>query len=116
MPLDRAATKPLVDHRIYTIRLRKMGEFIEVFDRLAMPILLQTLGTPLGFWTSWIGPQNQFIHCWGYESLADYEQRSQARDSHPDFPKYLAASEHLIVAQETRLIRRVVLPSLEALQ
>ena len=114
MPLDRAATKPLVDHRIYTIRLRKMGEFIEVFDRLAMPILLQTLGTPLGFWTSLVGPQNQFIHCWGYDSLADYEQRSQARDTHPDFPKYLAASEHLIVAQETRLIRRVALPSLES--
>ena len=92
MPLDRAASKPLVDHRIYTIRLRKMGEFIEVFDRLAMPILLQTLGTPLGFWTSLVGPQNQFIHCWGYDSLADYEQRSQARDTHPDFPKYLAAS------------------------
>ena len=26
-----------------------MGEFIEVFDRLAMPVLLATLGTPLGF-------------------------------------------------------------------
>jgi hypothetical protein len=113
MPLDRAAAKPLVDHRIYTIRLRKMGEFIEVFDRLAMPILLQTLGTPLGFWTSLIGPQNQFTHCWGYDSLADYERRSLARDTHPDFPKYLAASEHLIVAQETRLIRRAELPSLE---
>jgi hypothetical protein len=103
----------IVDHRIYTIRLRKMGEFIEVWDRLAMPILLQTLGSPLGFWTSLVGPQNQFIHCWGYDSLADYEQRCRARDTHPDFPKYLAATEHLIVAQETRLIRRVALPSLE---
>ena len=93
-----------------------MGEFIEVWDRLAMPILLRTLGSPLGFWTSLVGPQNQFIHCWGYDSLADYEQRCQARDTHPDFPKYLAATEHLIVAQETRLIRRVVLPSLETMK
>ena len=103
-----------VDHRIYTIRLRKMGEFIEVFDRLAMPVLLQTLGHPIGFWTSHVGPLNQFVHLWGYASLADYEQRCQARDAHPDFPKYLAASEHLIVAQETRLIRRAVLASMEA--
>jgi hypothetical protein len=108
-----ATGKALVDHRIYTIRLRKMGEFIEVWDRLAMPILLQTLGSPLGFWTSLVGPQNQFIHCWGYDSLADYEQRCRARDTHPDFPTYLAATEHLITAQETRLIRRVSLPSLE---
>jgi hypothetical protein len=47
---------------------------VEVFDRLAMPILLGTLGTPLGFWTSLVGPQNQFVHLWGYDSLADYEQ------------------------------------------
>lgn len=111
-----ASSKVIVDHRIYTIRPRKMGEFVEVFDRLAMPILLETLGSPLGFWTSLVGPQNQFIHCWGYDSLADYERRCQARDAHPDFPEYLAASEQLIVAQETRLIRRAALPSVEAMK
>ena len=114
MDLSASFSKPLVDHRIYTIRLRKMGEFIEVFDRLAMPVLLATLGHPLGFWTSWVGPQNQFVHLWGYDSLADYEARSRARDAHPDFPAYLAASEHLIVAQETRLIRSAALPCLKA--
>lgn len=107
-------SKALIDHRIYTIALRKMPEFLEVFDRLAMPILLRTLGAPLGFWVSQVGPQNQFVHLWGYDSLADYERRCLARDTHPDFPAYLAASGHLITAQETRLIRRVELPSLRA--
>jgi NIPSNAP len=104
--------KPLVDHRIYTIPPRKMGEFIEVFDRMAMPILLQTLGHPLGFWTSLVGPLNQFVHLWGYDSLADYEARCRARDSHPGFGAYLAASAHLIVSQETRLIRAATLASM----
>lgn len=104
--------KPLVDHRIYTIRLRKMGEFLDVFDRLAMPILLETLGHPLGFYTGLVGPQNQFVHLWKYDSLADYEERCRARDTHPGFPAYLAASEHLIVAQETRLLRGVDLPAI----
>lgn len=111
-----ASAKPLIDHRVYTIRLRKMGEFLEVFDRLAMPVLLQTLGHPLGFWTSFVGPQNQFVHLWGYDSLADYEARSRARDAHPDFAPYLAATADLIVAQETRLIRRAPLASLERLR
>ena len=101
--------KPLVDHRIYTIALRKMPEFLEVFHRLAMPVLRQTLGQPLAFYTSLVGPQNQFVHLWGYDDLADYERRCQARDTHPDFPAYLAASGHLITAQETRLIRAVSL-------
>lgn len=111
-PLPRPLDKPLVDHRIYTIQLRKMNEFIEVFDRLAMPILLETLGHPVGFYTSLVGAQNQFVHLWAYESMADYEARCRARDTHPDFPKYLAASGHLITAQETRLIRMVDMPSL----
>jgi hypothetical protein len=97
--------KPLIDHRTYTIALRKMPEFLEVFNRLAMPVLMDTLGHPLGFYTSWVGPQNQFIHLWAYDDLADYERRCQARDTHPDFATYLAASGHLITAQETRLIK-----------
>lgn len=103
-------SKPLVDHRIYTITLRKMPEFLEVFNRLAMPILMQTLGHPVGFYTSLVGPQNQFVHLWAYDSLADYERRCQARDTHPNFPAYLQASAHLITAQETRLIRAVPMP------
>jgi hypothetical protein len=105
---------PLVDHRIYTIALRKTPEFLEVFDRLAMPILLQTLSNPIGMYVSQVGPLNQFVHLWAYKDLADYEQRCKARDTHPDFAAYLSASGHLITAQETRLIRAVDLPSLRS--
>jgi len=111
----KLVVRPLVDHRVYTIALRKMPEFLDVFDRLAMPILLETLGHPIGFYTSLVGPQNQFVHLWAYESLADYEARSRARDMHPDFPAYLQASAHLITAQETRLIRAADLPSASSL-
>lgn len=107
---------PLIDHRIYTILPRKMGQFLEVFDRLAMPVLLQTLGTPVGFYMSHVGPLNQVVHLWAYEDMADYERRCNARDTHPDFAAYLKASEGLIVAQEDRLIKRIDLPSLRTAQ
>jgi hypothetical protein len=105
-----SSSKPLIDHRVYTIALRKMPEFLEVFNRLAMPVLMETRGHPVGFYTSVVGPQNQFVHLWAYDDLADYERRSRARDAHPDFPAYLAASGHLITAQETRLIRATEMP------
>lgn len=97
----------LIDHRIYTIALRKMPEFIDVFNRLAMPILIETLGNPVGLYTSSVGQLNQFVHLWAYKDLSDYQARCEKRDNHPDFPKYLAASGHLIVAQENRLINRI---------
>lgn len=106
------AEKTVIDHRIYTIKPRGMAEFLEVFETLAMPVLLRTLGRPLGFYVSDIGPLNQVVHLWGYESLADYDRRRNARDADPDFPAYLQASAHLIVAQETRLLSRVAFKSL----
>ena len=106
------ADRPLVNLRYYTIAPRKMGEFLEVFDRLAMPVLIETLGAPIGFYTSTVGPLNQVVHLWAYLDFADMEARWAARDSHPDFPAYLKASGHLVVAQEDRLLRAASLPSL----
>ena len=47
--------KSIIDLRTYTIRPRGMPEFLDVFDRLAMPVLLRCLGAPLGFYTSLVG-------------------------------------------------------------
>ena len=77
-----------------------------------MPVQLKYLGPPVGFYVSDIGPLNQFVHLWGYDDLADYDRRRKARDADPEWPAYLAASEHLIVAQENRFIRRIDLRSL----
>jgi NIPSNAP len=105
---------PLVDLRTYTIRLRGMAEFLDVFDRLAMPVQLKYLGPPLGMFTSAVGPLNQVVHLWGFDNMGDFEARHAARDKDRDWPAYLQASTHLITAQENRLIRRVDLPSLAA--
>jgi hypothetical protein len=104
---------PIVDLRVYTIRLRKMAEFIEVFDRLAMPVQLKYLGRPLGMYTSAVGQLNQVVHLWGFEDMGEFERRHAARDKDPDWPAYLQASEHLITAQENRLIRKIELASLK---
>lgn len=103
--------KAIVDHRIYTIRPRCMAAFLEAFEQLAMPILRRHLGTPLGFYVSSIGPLNQVVHLWGYDSLEDFERRSAARDADPDFAAYLHATRDLVVAQETRIIKPVHLRS-----
>jgi hypothetical protein len=102
----------IVDLRLYTIRLRKMAEFIDVFDRLAMPVQLKYLGRPLGMFTSAVGPLNQIVHLWGFSDMGEFERRHAERDKDPDWPAYLKASEHLITAQENRLIRQIEMPSL----
>ena len=105
--------KAIVDLRVYTIRLRKMGAFLEVFDRLAMPVQLKYLGAPLGIYTSAVGPLNQVTHLWGFDDMGQFEAAHAARDKDPDWPAYLQATADLILAQETRLIRRVAMASVE---
>lgn len=97
--------KRIVDLRTYTIRPRRMGDFIKHFDTLAMPLLLKHLGTPLGFYTTSVGTLNQFIHVWMYDSLEDYEKRSLARDTDPAFNEYLEATRDMVLAQENKLIK-----------
>lgn len=101
----------IADLRIYTIKPRGLAEFIEIFDTLAMPVQLRHLGPPIAFFASDIGPQNQVVHLWGYDSLADYDRRRIARDADPDWPAYLSASGHLLVAQENRFIKKIDLAS-----
>lgn len=108
-------SKAVVDLRIYTIRPRKMAAFVEVFDRLGMPVQVRHLGPPLGMYVNAIGDINQCIHLWGYDSLADFETRSAARNKDADWPAYLAASGEFIVSQETRIMRRAETPVLDAL-
>jgi NIPSNAP len=97
---------PILNHRVYTIQVRKMGEFLAVFDKLAMPVQLRHLRPPIYTGVSEIGALNQFVHVWEYASFADFETRVQARNSDPEWPAYIQASIGLITAQEDRIIRR----------
>jgi hypothetical protein len=53
--------QPLVDHRVYNIAPRCMPQFLEIFNRMGMPVLKATLGTPIGMYTTVVGPLNQFV-------------------------------------------------------
>ena len=104
--------KPIIDLRIYTIRPRGMPEYLKLFEELALPIQLRHIGPPVGYYTAEIGALNQVVHLWGFDSLADMEARRTARNADPGWPAYLAASAHLVLAQENRIIRRVDFKSL----
>ncbi len=105
--------KPIVDHRIYNIQPRMMPKFLSLFDCLAMPVLKKHLGEPLGFYITSIGTLNQVVHLWGYDSLDDYEKRSLARDTDPDFQFYLQQTEGLIISQINQIVKPIHLTSLK---
>ena len=95
----------IVDVRTYNIVPRKMGEYLALFESQALPVLRRHLGDPLGYFVVEHGPLHQVVHLWGYESLADLEQRRGARDADPAWGEYLQATEGLVVSQDNKLTR-----------
>ena len=95
----------IVDVRIYNIVPRKMGEYLALFERHALPVLRRHLGEPLGYFVTEHGQLHQVVHLWGYESLADLERRRALRDADPQWQDYLGRTEGLVVSQENKLTR-----------
>jgi hypothetical protein len=85
----------IVDIRTYTLVPRKLARYLELFESLALPVMRRHNMALIGCYVSHIGPLNQLVHLWGYDSLADMERNRAARDADPAWGAFLAASEDL---------------------
>ncbi|HIE83050.1 MAG TPA: NIPSNAP family protein [Dehalococcoidia bacterium] len=95
----------IVDIRTYDIVPRKMKAYLNLFEEYALPVMRRYVGDPIGYFVVEHGSLNQVVHMWGYESLADLEERRRVRDADPDWAKYLSKSEGLITSQNNKLCR-----------
>jgi len=59
-----------------------------LYERAALPLQRKHLGRLIGFFVSEIGPLNQVVHLWAFDSLADREQRRKAMEADPLWPSY----------------------------
>ena len=82
----------IVDVRTYDIVPRKMKTYLSLFEEYALPVLRDYIGEPLGYFVVEHGTLNQVVHMWGYESLADLEEKRQAREADPRWDEYLSKS------------------------
>ena len=61
----------IVDVRTYTLIPRKMAKYLDLFEKHALPVMQRHGLELLGYYLSQIGPLNQVVHLWRYDSLAD---------------------------------------------
>jgi hypothetical protein len=94
----------IVDVRTYTLVPRKLARYVELFEKHALPVMQRHGLELMGYYTSQIGPLNQVVHLWRYESLADMERKRTARDADPAWGKYLAMTEGMVLMQEDKVM------------
>jgi hypothetical protein len=76
-----------------------MPEYPRLFEELTLPVAMKHLEPPIGFYTSQIGPLNQVVHLWGFDSLDAMQRGRQVLATDPDFAKYLELITGLVAEQ-----------------
>jgi hypothetical protein len=97
----------IVEQRTYTLKPLRTQDFLALYERAALPLQKKYLGHLVGFFTSELGPLNQVVHLWAFDSLAERERRRKAMEEDPAWPLYTGALRELdvILQQETRMLR-----------
>ena len=94
----------IIDHRTYQIRHGMNKTYVKLFEEIGLPIQLKHLGNLLAYFETAIGPVNEVVHLWGYESLADMELRRAKRDADPDWNIYKEKSAGMLLNQTNKIL------------
>ena len=99
----------IVDMRTYTMVPGRLKPFLELYEAEALPIQIRHLGKLIGYFTTEIGTQNQVVHLWGYESMADRERRRNAMEADPAWTAYRQKSSASgnVQYQENKILKSV---------
>ena len=82
----------IVDIRTYTTLPGRLNACLALYESEGYPVQLKHLGEPLGYFMSEVGTQNQVVHIWKYESMADREKKRGAMQADPAWQAYLKKS------------------------
>jgi hypothetical protein len=99
----------IVEQRTYTLKPLRTRDFLALYERAALPLQKQYLGHLVGFFVSEVGPLNEVVHLWAFDSLAERERRRKAMEEDPGWPAYVAELRELdvILQQESKMLRSV---------
>ena len=95
----------IVDVRTYTLVPRKLAKYVELFETHALPVMQRHGLELMGYYTSHVGPLDQVVHLWRYDSLADMERKRAARDADPAWGAYLAMTDGMVLMQKDKVMR-----------
>lgn len=97
----------IVEMRTYTVKPLRTNDFLQLYERAALPLQKKYLGNLIGFFVSEIGALNQVVHLWGFDSLAEREQLRYQMEQDPGWDLYRNALRDLdvIQQQETKILK-----------
>jgi hypothetical protein len=93
-----------IEQRLYTFAPGKSSEFNALYEAEGRAPQERHLGLPVGYYYSEIGPLNQVMTLWAYETLNDRVERRERLFKDPQWVSFLKKARALVVTQETRIL------------
>jgi len=94
--------------RTYTVKPGTLGDMIKAASTISRDIRKDDYGKLEGYWSTEIGPLNQVLHMWSYNS---FDERAKMRAELARNPRwtgeYVPLIRPLLVRQEVRLMQAV---------
>ncbi len=94
----------IVEERIYTLEVGKVPEYLRLYETEGLAIQRPILGNLVGYYFVEIGPQNQIVHLWGYDDMAERTKRRAILMADEAWLAYVAKIRPLIVHQENKIL------------
>ncbi len=91
--------------RTYGLYPGKLHEYLELYHDEAMAIHVRHLGPSVGWWYTDIGPLNQLVMLWRYESLGQREARRTRLLADPEWLAFLPKTGGYLASQENRVLK-----------
>lgn len=93
-----------VDERIYTLKNGKVGEFLKLYEAEGKSVQMRILGNMIGYFHTDIGPLNQVVHMWGYESLDERQRRRAELQASEEWQAYARQMRPLVQSVENKIL------------
>jgi len=99
----------IIDHRTYYTQAARTVDFLELWERMALPYQMKYLENFVGMFTCDVGDLSQVLHMWRYADQGDRECRRDAMYQDPGWLEYVKTLKEsgLLVRMENKILRPV---------
>lgn len=94
----------IVEERIYTLHPGKVPEYLKQYEQEGLAIQRENLKNMVGYFSVDVGPQNQIVHMWAYEDMADRQRKRAVQANDPRWRAYVDKVRPFLMIQENKIL------------
>jgi hypothetical protein len=94
----------IFEMRTYTVRPGRLPEYLADFEARGLPVISR-YARLVAYWVSEVGPLNEVVHVWAYESAAHRAAQRAKLYADPEWTGgYLPTGVEHVLGQQSRLL------------